>query len=272
MLFDRLDPRPDDLLVFVHVRKTAGTSVLRMFRQALGEERCRQLPMQAIEGYATGWRGAHDAWRRRLMLARDNLREDLKRRLGRPNTSLATTAWVGGHVRLGGIAPPGRRVLALTLLREPIDRFTSEFHMIRRGRERYRLGPLADPRKALAFAEDFPSYVDMVLDRQAELPLNGQCRYFAAQGGFAAAKAAIDERVFLAGVTERFDDYFDLLGRRLGLSFGPAVRENVRAADQTPPTLPAPLRSRLEAALADDIALHDHVRTGFAALWDRRAA
>lgn len=271
MLFDRIDPRPDDLLVFVHVRKTAGTSVLRMFQRAYGEDRCRQLPMQALESYLTGWRATHDALRRRAMLWRDDAREEIKRRLGMPNASLRTAAWVGGHVRFGEIAPPGRRVLALTMLREPVGRFVSEWQMVVRGRERYRLGPLSDPRKALAFAEDFPSYVEMVLERREVLPLNGQCRYFAAEGTYEAARRAIDERVWLAGVTERFDDFFALLGRRLGVEFGPAVRENTRGERQARPELPAPLRARLEEALADDIALHAHVTAEFARVAERVA-
>ncbi len=263
------------LVLFIHIRKTGGSSLGAQIAAALEaqgiEGGYRRLQMQALESYNKGWRLAHEELRRRWLHISDQAAQETKRALGKPNLSMDTVTVASGHVRLGSVSTGRRIPLPITLVREPVDRLVSEYFFTRDRVNVASRKPGAEKKKRAA-EMSFEDYAAMLLERRDELPLNGQCAYFSREGTFAEARKAIDERFLLAGPTSEMARFSELLGAKLGIPLGQARREN-KGKSRPAKFEPSPaLRARLEEALADDCALHEHVRREFDALSARVGA
>lgn len=147
-------------------------------------------------------------------------------------------------------------------MREPVDRLVSEYFFTRDRVNAASRKPGAEKKKRAA-EMSFEDYAEMLLERRDELPLNGQCAYFSPEGTFEKARAAIDGRFLLAGPTTEMARFSELLGAKLGIPLGQARRENKGRSRPEKFAPPAPLRARLEEALAEDCALYEHVQREF---------
>ncbi|TYO89458.1 sulfotransferase family 2 domain-containing protein [Oceanicella actignis] len=270
MIYERTDYDPArHLVLFIHIRKTGGSSLGAQLADALAARGAaggyRRLRMQGVETYNQGWRRAHEHLRRRLQHLRDEARERGRALLGLPNLALDSVAVASGHVRVDSIGLRRREPLMITLVREPVDRLVSEYFFTRDRVAGARRLPGSEKKKQ-AWARSFEDYAQMLLERRDALPLNGQCLYFSREGSFEAARRVIDERFLLAGRTQDMARFTQLLGAKLGIPMGPPRRVNKGRSRPEGYAPPAWLRARLEEAMADDMALYEHVGREFAAL------
>jgi hypothetical protein len=270
MIYDDVTYDPArHLIFFVHIRKTGGTSLIARMGEALptraGGPAMRRLREQGLESHDSGLLLMHEHMRRRLNHWGDDLGHEWRRLLGRPNASVNEVALVSGHNRVGSVRLGRRMPLMITVTRDPIDRLVSDYFFTR---DRVAANPkkAKAAKKRSAWEMDFEGWADTMLAEAGSMPLNGQCRYFSRAGDFASARQAIDDRFLLAAPLPQMARFTALLGAKLGVDLTEGPRANRGRSRPEGFEISAPLRARLEAALADDIALHAHVCAEFEAL------
>lgn len=254
------------VLVFIHIPKTAGSSFRTAMTAHFGSERCLSLRQEKIEKIYRSI--AHRlAWR-----AREGSRRVASRLVGgdpllpksqRP-VPISDIHLVAGHVVLGHEPRLSREPVYLTLVRDPVERFLSHFYFLKDlaagAPEGARSG---HPLQNYALDE----YVDLLEGCRLRTMNNVQCGYIAGRESFSHARRVIDERVFLAAPSERLDDLLDLLRPVIGLDAVLAPRENVGVARSDAEAPPASLLAGIRALLAEDIQLFDYVSQSFDELY-----
>ncbi len=188
--------RAEPLLVFIHVPKTAGTTVKTILRRQRPESRVRNVG-NVLKGYERG-RAATEAAGRQLLSDRE-------------------TWAVKAHIPFGfqRYLPPDARYM--TFLREPIERVISNYyhearHPVRRGEV---------PR--LVRAEDLLSAQRPFLDNLQTRMLSDELHAFdvpATPELLEQAKRNLRDRFVFVGITERFDESLLMLNAVLGLPLG----------------------------------------------------
>jgi hypothetical protein len=237
---------------FVHIPKTAGTSVVSW--------------IQACGGFR---------------VCPDNLWSQL---LQRDRETLRDYDFFAGHFYTGLAAYLGRDLNTFTFLRNPVNRSISHYLHIMRGQGHYlheharRLGSFAaflqDPEcvpmiynfqtRALSMQFDAPEMQKNLsdtdigpfpLERKIESALDG----YESAVNLPRAMAFLDRCSFV-GITERMEHSLDQLQRVLGTSseLGPPPELNCAANKSELPALSRDDYKRLLTLLADDIALYEY--------------
>ncbi len=196
------------LLFFVHIPKTAGTTVRAVLRANEPGDRTRRIG-NVFKGGGGVKRGILDG-----------LRDDLG------GMDLTDARILRGHMPLGAreFLPDGRPLLTFTLLREPVERALSHFFQIRVSAEEEReagvevgstgLTPLS--RDATLTEAAAGGYL---VDNLQTRMLSGEPEPFGevTEEMLEQAKRNLREELTVFGLTERFDESLVLARRRLGL-------------------------------------------------------
>ena len=270
MLFPRYCYDPGrDLLLYIHVPKTAGQSLVAQVREALreGPKSDRRAGIRHLTNHENEMLEAAPARAaRQLAQARAYRKyedqQGLRRRLGLPNSSIRTARFAYGHIGLYQVDLRGRSALPIVVLRDPVARIVSQF---RYEGEKYRKGrgKTPDARRNLAAEGDLRGYVEAWIEAAASQNINHQCLYLAEEGTFEAAKRVVDEQIWIAGVTENYGRFVEVLSGATGLALGAPQRKNVGPKSDVVEDLPAQLRTKLEDLISEDLRLHAYVAREF---------
>jgi hypothetical protein len=239
---------PGRLLVFVHIPKTAGTTLRTVL--GMNEPGARS---RALGNVFKGGGGISKS----LI---DRLRKD-------KGPDLSGVGLIRGHFPLGirehlpRYLPRGREVACFTFLREPADRTLSHYFAIREHGRGYQLPPLP----AEATVEDALER-GYIHDNVQTRMLSGLAEPFGEvdQEMLERAKDNLREELVFFGLTERFDESLVLAKRRLGfrsILYKTSGRVNVNRARGD--EVPAELREAAQACNRYDIELYRYAEQLF---------
>lgn len=164
----------DPVLGFVHIPKTAGSSVLTALFQAVGAENSRMLLPYVIESGEKGLLRRHLCLRRSLLELRQTARHEAHRIMSRPNRSFRTVRVIAGHRPVWCFPRVRRDMCFAVLLRDPLERMASLYRFDRAKPLRKRgVVPAA---KAAAAMPTFEAYAEKVLEAPERWESNPHCR------------------------------------------------------------------------------------------------
>ena len=157
------------------------------------------------------------------------------------------------------------------MLRDPVDRFVSEYYFYlgkvkRDGKRRY-----SDPIKNAINSLDFDQYVDFVSELPAQKTRNLQCQYLASSPRFEAACQVVDEVVYLCAPLERMDDFNRLLSMEFGLRDDKIERQNVSHLRPDRVELRDDTRARIMQLFDQDMLLYQYVQEQFDGIYSQIA-
>jgi hypothetical protein len=238
--------------VFVHIPKTAGTTLKRIL--TLNDEAGVRRIGNVFKGFG-GW-------------AEPNYEAVVKHLISDPRARVAM-----GHVPLGirDHLPDSWIVRPFAFLREPVDRALSHYFQIvetERVRPRYVPGSRFDA-PPVASITSVPyttalSHGDFVIDNLQTRMLSGDPRPFGEVDEAMLERALHNlERLTVFGVAERFDESVVLLHRRLGYEPFPYVPERVSASRPRGGDMPADLRDAAVRANVFDARLYEQATALF---------
>jgi hypothetical protein len=239
------------LLVFIHIPKTAGTTLRTVLGANEPGSRSR-----ALGNVFKGGGGTSTGLLDRLSKGKG---PDLRR-----------VALIRGHYPLGirDYLPKDREVACFTFLREPADRLLSHYFAIREYGRGYGLPPLA----ADASLDDALER-GYVHDNLQTRMLSGLPEPFGDvdDAMLEQAKANLREGLIFFGLTERFDESLVLAKRRLGFN-RILYRSSSRVNTSRPRgrDVPADLRAAAERSNRHDIELYRYAQELFDAVEERR--
>jgi hypothetical protein len=203
-----VDQSAPPLLVFVHIPKTAGTTLTTVLRMNEPGERIRRL-----SNMFKGGGGLDEGYIERLRERKSPL-------------DLGHAAVLTAHIPLGireylpEYVAKGREVRYFTFLREPIDRSLSHYFAIRE----QRAGSAQQPKFARSPLPEEPTLDDMlegghIHDNLHTRMLSGLPEPFGevSEEMLEQAKRNLREGLVFFGLTERFDESLVLAKQRLGL-------------------------------------------------------
>jgi hypothetical protein len=259
-------PAPIDftsnILVFIHVPKTAGSSLAHALIQAVGKEAHLLTYLEKL-GKIHVSRVHKAAWTARRY-ARDSLlrlrglhplirKEDRKR-------DLASLRVLHGHVSLGNEPQTGRNPLYISIARDPVERFVSDYYYRYDIRSTW---PAGKRERSKFWLYDIDRFVDFVYDRRSWTETNQQCRFLGGAESFEAASKAIDERVFLAAPVHRMQEFLELMEPVMGLKSASAPHVNSGKARQgkAPPSEKS--IAKIREMVSEDLRLVDYVSKAF---------
>jgi hypothetical protein len=231
----------DTTAIFVHIPKTAGTTLARVID--------RQYPRQA-----------------RLLLERHH--EGVREFQALSEERRSEIRLLRGHIPYGLHVDCPRPATYFTLLREPIDRVVSYYYFVQREAQHYLYDYANTPGMTLKrYVED---RVSLQMDNmQTRLisgvwtdPGYGECD----QETLALAKRNLEQHFAVVGLTERFDETLLLLKRALGWQNIHYVRHNVTRQRPRRVSLDAETLAVIQACNQLDIKLYKHAQMLFDAL------
>jgi len=226
-------PATETGIVFLHVPKTGGTSLRRLFELNVPEE-ARHMPATRAADYARELRGLAPERKAALRL-------------------------VAGHMFFGvhELLPGGWRYV--TVLRDPVDRCVSLYGYVRRQSEhpdhaRAKSCRLEEFERGDNTATRFISGIGFT---------PGPCP----RSALDTARANIEQHFLLVGVTERLDDFAATLCQRLGWPLQPLPRENIAPLVSRLGRVSAVAREVIESTNRLDTELYRYARS----LWSNEA-
>jgi hypothetical protein len=222
-------------LVFVHVPKTAGTSLRREIAAIL------QPDANIVVDYTDTTRSFHE----RI----DQAVEDFVARAAEKPVRFASGHILARHVSRIQAALPDTRLI--TFLREPVSRVISDF--------RYQGSP-RHPVHAdfTAQVPDLDAYLALESERN-KMAEHLVPRAILASGDAASCVAHVLATYDFIGVQEMYPLCFRTLTTLLGRPSWPTVRENVGAEEEGAREVPEEMAARIRAANPLDVALYEAV-------------
>jgi hypothetical protein len=165
-----------------------------------------------------------------------------------------------GHCPVGDEPRFSRKPVYITLVRDSVDRFLSNYYMDQDNRAQSAPG---QRHRHPFWTYDVDRFVDYVYARRKWNDINLQCRYLGGANSFEPARRAVDERIFLAAPTNRLDDCLELLQPVLNLKSTVAPRSNVGKARQgkAPPSPEA--LAKIREMTSEDQLLFEYVSRVF---------
>lgn len=259
------------VLVFVHIPKVGGTAMEAALVAAVGPDALRFLRLEKI-GKVHASRPHKLVWETKKFLrnaiARAQGVEPLLPK-GFTSAQLDRLAILKGHITLGAEPKTGREPVYVTVVRDPVDRFLSDYYCRFDIRAAW---PSGKRERHKFWTYEIDGFVDYVYKRRSWTDTNLQCRYIGGQDNFEAAKDAVDKRVFLAAPSNRLDDFLELLRPLLPALPARAPRANVGKArlEKAPPSRES--LEKIREMTADDQRLFDYVAKDFDQVYRRYAA
>ncbi len=252
-----------EILVFVHVTKTAGTLLEEALAGHVGEDRFHTFhrfqrighvyPNRLLKAFylarkfgvksALQLRGIHPL-----------MRNDYRK------LDLDQLHVITGHIALGTEPKTGRKPVYVTLLRDPADRFLSDYYYRFDQRAEW---PEGKRERHEFWLYDVDRFVDYVYARRGWTETNLQCLYLGGADNFEAARRAIEERVFLAAPMPRMTEFFELLGPAVHLPPPPSQRVNVGRARQGKALPSEKSLAKIRDMVSEDQRLFGYVSKAF---------
>lgn len=248
-------PVPPPPVLFIHVMKTGGTTIVRNLRETY--------PLPAVFPYSA------------LDLAyRDDGELDLDHHLSVPYLlGLSAERRETVRVYIGHFPYVVRELLgfevrAATVLRDPVERTISLLRQLQRP-QRWEDDAVERPLAMRSLEEVYEHplvFEPLVHDHQTKIfsmtPADDPQRYtdvIAVDGArLEQAKASLEE-IEVVGTTARFDDLLDEVESRFGWTIVRGARKNMTPERDLTPVAPS-LRRRIAADNAIDIELYEHAR------------
>ena len=246
------------VLVFIHIPKTAGSSLSEALRQSLGPKNCVAcLSVKYQKVFSSALHRTH--WN-----AKNYIRNSIKILSGShpllPSSAkyidTNRTSLLHGSFPINYEPNNAREPIYIAMVRDPVERFISQYY--------YDIDVMsALPEKSRKphhyRVYDMDSYVDYVYERRRWTDTNLQCRFIGGDESFEAARAAIDHKVFLVAPVHRSANFAELLGPVLSLDAMELPRINVGQTRQNKPPPSAKTRAKIADMVPNDRRLFDYV-------------
>jgi hypothetical protein len=163
-----------------------------------------------------------------------------------------------GHHPLWTPLPTSRRAHYVILLRDPIDRFLSQYFFIRGKAEARPGGGSIEKQRVLEMELD--DFVDWLLASPAQRRLNGQCLYLARSGTLEDARSALENKVLAAAPITDLGKLALVVSDVMRVPVPEVRHENISHNRPRQNPLGPRAEARLRQALEPDIQLCDYVQ------------
>gem|GEM_PF-6997189 len=266
MLIDdtKYDPEKD-VLVFPHIPKTAGISLVKSIEQAVGSECCMRTRSQKLDRiYSNRLLRWHAALRRALpsIPLHGRSRHPLYKR--NSNSDLSKTRFISGHFCPGSEPQTGKRHLYISLVRDPVDLFISRFYYTRENIAKWPAKSfLGNPARKAVSRLSLEDYIEWLHEQKDHTFRNIQCSHICCQPYFAAAKDSIDKIFFLCAPMKKLAQFTDHLRQATGLEQMHHHKENVGKTRPKDIALSQRSLLLLENMYLDDQKLYNYVDDQF---------
>ena len=233
-------------LVFLHIPKTAGTTLHRIIE--------RQYPAESL--YSIGWTEDESVAALRQMSEAQQTR----------------ICMVRGHMAFGVHEYLSGPVTYFTVLRNPIERVISYYYFVRSKPDHYLYDEISAGEMTLA--EFVERHGHIMLDNAQTRMLSGRWREPAFGGctseHLAMAKRNLREHFAVVGLAERFDETLLLLKRTFGWRNVFYTRQNLTRNKPPSSSLPTATLALIAEVNQLDAELHHYARALFQALIRRQ--
>lgn len=223
-------------IIFNHIPKTGGTSLLKFFQTIFGPDRCFR-------------HRARDGRTGRISPGIESLSAG----------DLAGYRFIAGHFNYGNHRRIAGPVKYLCVLRDPVERLVSDYH--------YNRSAGRADLKAIANAMSFEDYVRAKIENpKSNMARSAQIEFVAGPGATpAGARRTVREEYLACCMTDQLDDLQRMLAQLYGRADLAPQWVNRAAARPRVPDLPPALLDDLYGRFETDLAFLAWVRAQFAA-------